>query len=292
MAFLGVVGFALGVGASAAATSAIVVGGMVVGAAVGALYSAVTGGNILKGVLYGAIGGAVVGAGAAVYSGAMATSIGGEALAAGGGIDATGAIVTSSQTAGLAAGEAGLAQAGSLAAAGKLAAAAPATGGGIFTGGGTLGSTMQGVAAMGSMGQAFLSGSQQLDPDALLAEKEKDRQLQLELQKLRNDGAAGSTSYAETMARIASAEKLANADRVESARQFDKKLEESVYKDRTDREDEKEGRERFERGLLEASDYVRGNNQTASIAETSNQRRALPNPIWYGGKSQQQEAIT
>lgn len=285
MAFLGVIGFALGVGASAAATSAIVVGGMVVGAAVGALYSAVTGGNILKGVLYGAIGGAVVGAGAAVYSGAMATSIGGEALAAGGGIDATGAIVTSSQTAGLAAGEAGLAQAGS------LAAAAPATGG-IFTGGGTLGSTMQGVAAMGSMGQAFLSGSQQLDPDALLAEKEKDRQLQLELQKLRNDGAAGSTSYAETMARIASAEKLANADRVESARQFDKKLEESVYKDRTDREDEKEGRERFERGLLEASDYVRGNNQTASIAETSNQRRALPNPIWYGGKSQQQEAIT
>lgn len=114
---------AVGAAAAASAVTATLVGalgGAIIGAAIGGLAAAVTGGSIGKGMLFGAVGGAVAGG----VSGYIGAGAGAGASSVGGGIDAGGQVVTTSQGAGLAAAEAGVTQYGSLAAAGEAAGSA------------------------------------------------------------------------------------------------------------------------------------------------------------------------
>ena len=262
MAWIAAIGFAVGVAATAT-TTAMVVGGMIVGAAVGALYSAVTGGNILKGILYGAIGGAVIGgAGAAMGYGAVAGVS--PAAPAAGGAYGSGLAGSTSSIIGVDAGAG--------------AGAGAASGAGLFTAQG-----LQAASMVMTAGSAFLQGGAQVDPEAQLAEAEKERQSR---ERIAAIGRGGSTSLEETKLRIASAEKVASSDLTENARQFDESLKESVFKDRETRREETAGRERFEAGVLDASKYVKGSTESVTLVESSNQRRNLPPPIWQGASAQ------
>ena len=273
MGFLAVIGVAVAGAFGVTAISvgvAMVIGGVIVGAAVGALYAAVTGGNILKGLLYGAIGGAVVGGGAAVALGATAAP----GTVAGGYVAGTGQAL-------------GTAGAGATGSASILGGAAATKASSLFTA-----SNVQAVGAVASLGSAFLHGGEELDPDAQLAEAEKDRDLQRELSQAKVDAAMGQAELGleGTMARIASTEKIAGNELEFGKEKFTKEFDESKYRYRDEKAEVEAGRKRFEAGIKDASKYVRGNVKSVSLVETSKQRNNLPSPVWSQQPQQQAPA--
>jgi len=272
-------------GASVAATSltAMVVGGMVVGAAVGGLYAAVTGGNILKGVLYGAVGGAVVGGGAyamgyggygVVSSESMAVPISG-ATSVGAGENAAMAAAEASQSGGIL---------GSVGGGGEITKTTAGEGFKLFSSEG-----MYATGAISSLGGAFLKGGAEGDA----AEKSIEASERMQSEKLAADKeiakAANETALAQAEiaagsadARNKSAEKMAAADLEFNKEKFSKEFSESQWRDRTDREEKETARQRFETGLGEASKYVAGNTKVVTLVESSRRRKQLPSPAWYG----------
>lgn len=261
MPWLAAVGVWVGISATAVGL-ATVVGGIIVGAAIGALYSVVTGGDILKGILYGAIGGAVVGGAGAALGLGGATGAGGAATAEAG---------VAGTTVGSTAAELG----------GTLTAAEISTAGtsaSLFSAEG-----LGAAASMMSVGSAFMAGGQKLDPDAQMA---LAREKMASDERIAAMSGSGSTSLEETKLRIASGEKLAASDLLENARQFDESLQERIFEDRETRKEEEEARGRFEVGILEASEYIKGATETVSAVESSSQRRDLPTPVWRGESKQ------
>jgi len=270
-------------GASVAATSltAMVVGGMVVGAAVGGLYAAVTGGNILKGVLYGAVGGAVVGGGAyamgyggygVVSSESMAVPISG-ATSVGAGENAAMAAAEASQSGGILGGGGGVATKTTaeegfklFSAEGMYATGAASSLGGAFLKGG----------AEGDANDKSIAASERMQSEKLAADKE--------IAKANNEAALAQAEIAagSADARNKSAEKMAAADLEFNKEKFSKEFSESQWRDRTDREEKETARQRFETGLGEASKYVAGNTKVVNLVESSRRRKQLPSPAWYG----------
>lgn len=265
---------------AAGGLASMVIGSVVVGAAVGALYSAVTNGNILEGMLYGAVGGAVLGAGGHAL-GFGAPSLGGGPAALAGG--SAGGDVAS-----LAAAEAASAQ-GSILTAGAPGATqqvAQNTGAKLFTS-----ESWAAIGALSSMGSAFLKKGNQLDPDAQIAEAEKDRQLQYEL-AAENNAARIETAKLGADATVAVAEarkEVSLAELDESQRQFDTEFEESKWRDRQDRQEKEDTRLRLHAGIDSASQYVQGNTQTASVVQANAQRRNLPGPVWWDSTARQRQ---
>lgn len=267
MPWIGAIGAAVAsvFGASLAAGSlaAMVIGGIVVGAAVGAIYSAVTGGSILKGMLYGAIGGAVVGAGG------YALGFGAAGGASGG-------------TASLGAGESLTTVGGETFVKSSILGGGTAGGGGAGGAAGTL-FTSEGMGAVGavaSMGSAFLQGGNQLDPDAQIAEREKDRQLQRELAQINasSSGSGAGLQYKAAMARIEADKEMHAKELAFNEEKFTKEFDESQWRYRDEKTEAETARQRFEQGIGEASNYVAGNMK--SVTEVNQDRRTLPAPVW------------
>ena len=277
MAWLGAVGAAVvgyfGVSVAASSLAAMVVGGIVVGAAAGALYSAVSGGNILKGALYGALGGAVVGAGG------WALGFGGTGAASATAVPEVGA--AGSTTLG-----AETASTGAILG-GTNTVAAKTTAGALFTA-----ENVQAMGAVASLGSAFMKGGDTLDTDAQLAEAEKDRELR---RKESADRVAASekssdTSLQQTMAQIASNEKISQAERDLKAEQFTADFDFRTRQYEEEAALVETGRQRFETGIKEGADYVKSNTPTVSLVEVSEQRKSLPGPSWWEEQQTQPEA--
>lgn len=282
MAWLGAVGAAVvgyfGTTVLAGSLAAMVVGGIVVGAAAGALYSAVSGGNILKGALYGALGGAVVGAGgwalgfggAGTTSAAMAPEIGAVGNTTVGNMSATlgaeaantGAIIGGANT-------------------------TQATAGALFTAEG-----VQAMGAVASLGSAFMKGGDTLDTDAQLAEAEKDRELrrQESADRIAASDKSSDTSLQQTMAQIASNEKISQAERDLKAEQFTADFDFRTRQYEEEAALVETGRQRFETGIKEGADYVKSSTPTVSLVEVSEQRKSLPGPSWWEEQQTQPEA--
>ena len=270
-------------GATIATTglAAMVIGGAVVGAAVGGLYSAITGGDILQGVLFGAVGGAVVGFGghAIGYSGYGV--VGSESLAS---------PISGATSFGASEGAAMAAQ---------TAATEVSTTGGILggitkeatkTGFGAL-FTTEGMAATGmvaSLGSAFLQGGAGSDiAESKIASDEKMQSERLahdkELAAANNETqlAAAEIARAAGDARNKSAEKMAAADLDFNKNKFSQEFSEDQWRDRKDREEKATAKQEFQTGLEQASQYVAGNTQVVGLVETSRRRKSLPSPAWY-----------
>jgi hypothetical protein len=259
----------------------MVIGGIVVGAAIGGLYSAITGGSILKGVLYGAVGGAVIGAGgyALGFAGSSTTgsTLGSAGLGAGspttvGNLSAT-YFTETSATGGVLAGEAAK-DAGSL-----------------FTSG-----WVSNIGAVASLGSAFLKGGMDSDnTEKTLAAQERMQDKELtaaaERTKAQNEAqlAAAEIARAASDARNKSAEKMAAEELAFGKEKFNQEFEESQWRDRTDREEKETARVRFENSVLEASEYVAGNSKVVDLVDVRRRRKLLARPIWRGGSKQQQD---
>ena len=265
-------------GATIAATgiTAMVVGGLVVGAAVGGLYSAITGGSILKGVLYGAVGGAVIGAGgAALGFGGASTGVSGAGVT--GGIGAVGntEVGILSATYG--------AEASVTGGVGGLVAKTGGLGASLFTKDG-----IGAVGAVASLGQGFLKGG--LDSDFEYAKIESNEKLteadldaRKEMNRRDNDTAlavAGMQAESAAGARE-SQEKMAAAELAFGKEKFSKEFEESQWRDRNDRETAETAKKKFAEGITEASKYVAGSTQVVNLVESNRRRKELPSPSWY-----------
>ena len=240
--------------------AAMVVGGAIVGAAVGALYQAFTGGNILKGVLYGAIGGATLGAGASllgVGSAAGATGAGG--VSAGTGGAATGGAATG-------AGSGILGSTGGAAGAGEAASSAALWKTGIETAG----------VAM-SLGSAFLKGG--LQPDSA-EQQQKNLEMQQKIARERNEAllkqaelSASTTKATADLAQKTAAERLA----FDKSR-FSQDFAERKYQYRNINQRADQARQRNEAGILSLSKNIK--TPTVRLAQVNRARAALPFPTW------------
>lgn len=283
MPWLGGIGAAVaafvGISVAAASVTAVVIGGIVVGAAVGGLYAAVTGGDILKGVLYGAVGGAVVGfGGVALGFAGPVTAAGGAGFAptTAGGL--TGSLATEAEVAG-AVGTATT----EVSVTGGILGGAPAAGGSLFT---TEGLMM--TQAVGSLGSAFLQAVAMGDAaEGQIASNEKMQSERLAADKELAEAGNATQLQAAEIARAAgdarnkSAEKMAAADLDFNKNKFSQEFTEDQWRDRTDREEKATAKQQFQSGLEQASQYVAGNTQTVGLVESSRRRKALPSPAWY-----------
>lgn len=276
MAWLGAIGAAVvgyfGVSITASSLAAMVVGGIVVGAAAGALYSAVSGGNILKGTLYGALGGAVVGAGG------WALGFGGTGAASATAVPevgATGSTAIGAETA----------STGAIL--GGTDAATSTTAGTLFTA-----ENVQAMGVVASLGSAFMKGGDTLDTDAQLAEAEKDRELrrQESADRIAASDKSSDTSLQQTMAQIASNEKISQAERDLKAEQFTADFDFRTRQYEEEAALVETGRQRFETGIKEGADYVKSSTPTVSLVEVSEQRKSLPGPSWWEEQQTQPEA--
>jgi hypothetical protein len=250
----------------------MVVGGIVVGAAAGALYSAVSGGNILKGTLYGALGGAVVGAGG------WALGFGGTGAASATAVPevgATGSTAIGAETA----------STGAIL--GGTDAATSTTAGTLFTA-----ENVQAMGVVASLGSAFMKGGDTLDTDAQLAEAEKDRELrrQESADRIAASDKSSDTSLQQTMAQIASNEKISQAERDLKAEQFTADFDFRTRQYEEEAALVETGRQRFETGIKEGADYVKSSTPTVSLVEVSEQRKSLPGPSWWEEQQTQPEA--
>jgi hypothetical protein len=269
-------------GSGAVGLGSFLVGGAIVGAATGALYSAVTGGNIGKGVLYGALGGAALaygGASLAGYSwGGGATTASGVSIPA----TAHGGTISQNMSGILASGAPSPAVANAL---------TPTTGGAmakLFTG-----QSFQGLGNVSSLGAAFLYGGQMgADREAEaelrkeeLAEKKRQFNQQLSESKRQAD-----QSYAASMERIKSSEDVAANELSERARQFDEQFGFEKYKYEDIKAEEAARREAREQGILDAAEYIRGEQKTATVSGGRG-RRQLPGPVWYRNQKNQADAV-
>ena len=75
-------------------------------------------------------------------------------------------------------------------------------------------------------------------------------------------------------------EKQAAAELEFGKEKFQKEFQESIYRDRTEREEAEAARLRSESGLAAGSQFVVGASQTVSPVEVSRRRKALTKPSW------------
>ena len=292
MPFLAPIGVAVSgafIGATAAAglsaLTTMVIGGLVVGAAVGGLYSAFTGGNILKGVLYGAVGGAALGAGAYAMGfggyGVVSTESLAGATSVGMGENVTGAMAAAqmstgaTEISGVSGGTGGL-----IAEGGEKAISAK----GWFTAENYLA-----VGAISNLGSKFLAGGQ-AGEEAGANRAESARQFD---EKLKADRemqeksllAQREMNAAQVEAQMAGIEAqvgTADKNREENARQFGLEFGESQWRDREGRAETERQRVRVNEGIHGAAAYVAGSTKVVNLVESTLKRKGLPGPSWAG----------
>ena len=283
MAWIAGIGIAVSAAFGATAVSgltAMVVGGVVVGAAVGGLYSAVTGGNILKGVLYGAVGGAVVGAGG--------YALGFGEVAAGGGTMGAATTASGSQLSGTLGAEELGAQLGGAEISISGGIGSGATGGegfgaalftkdgiGFLGGAASLGAAFLNGGAAGDLGKDQIESNEKITSEKLAAEKE--------MAAANNKTAlAVAGMQAESAARAReSQERIAANELAFGKEKFGKEFDESQWRDRDDRKTVETAKREFAEGITEASKYVAGSTQVVSLVESNRRRNELPSPSWY-----------
>ena len=264
----------------------MVIGGLVVGAAVGGLYAAFTGGNILKGVLYGAVGGAALGAGA------YAMGFGGYGVASTESLGATSVGMSENAAAAMAASgsqmTAGMAEVSSVSG-GTGGLIAQGTEKAISAKGWFTAENYLAVGAISNLGSKFLAGGAAGDA----ADADRKQQNEQFYEKLKADKeeqeksllAQREMNAAQVEAQMAGIEAqvgTADKNREENARQFGLEFGESQWRDREGRAETERQRVRVNEGIHGAAAYVAGSTKVVNLVESTLKRKGLPGPSWAG----------
>ena len=267
MAWVAGIGYAVGVSA-AATTTAYMVGGAIIGAAIGGLYSAVTGGDILKGVLYGAIGGAVAGYGIAAVT---ATGITTGAAGTGAGIGAGGFDATTAATIGT-----------------ELSAGS-GTGSVV---GGLLDS--KGAAVIGT---GLTKWYESISDKA--AAKEAG-ELKLKLQKRQLDaqikmasakgGGGGGSSGAVEAAKIRAGVDMASLGFQKD--KFAQEFSEQKYRYRDEKDTAAKQRAEFQKSIFDAASVAKTEAKSAELVDSNRRRKDLPASTWKIAATEQAPQVT